>query len=64
MVPVQCKKLNSSQRETQTKPAMLLKVSASARWPEYVSTRQRRYGLRHGAQTMAASCVPQKAQRC
>lgn len=34
MVPVQCRKLSNSQRETQKKPAMLFKVSASARWPE------------------------------
>ncbi len=46
---VQARKLNSSQREAHTKLITLLAVRVSARWPEYVSTRQRRYALRQGA---------------
>jgi len=47
--PVQRRNFSSSRRSVQKNLITLFAVSVSARWPEYVSTRQRRNSLRHGA---------------
>ena len=46
---VQARKLSSSHLVDQRKPSTAEAVNVSARLPEKVSTRQRRYSLRHGA---------------
>ncbi len=46
--PVHARKLNNSQRDDHMNLKIFFAVRVSALWPEYVSTRQRRYSLRHG----------------
>jgi hypothetical protein len=46
--PVHSRKLSSSPRVSQRNRIIMRGVSVSARTPENVSTRQRRYSLRHG----------------